>query len=117
MTYAIVEYPLISAAIGHRWPHSPTFGAPCPVDLFTLGLLLWRKSPVRRLLLVVPLGWAVVASVAAWEFEIHEDWGLSAAAVIAAVWLWPRRRTRESQQPGGPATAVSDRIAKHGFKI
>jgi hypothetical protein len=116
MTYAIVAYPLISAAIGHRWPHTPTFGAPCPVDLFTLGLLLWTKSQVPRLLLALPLGWAAVASVAAWGFGMHEDWGLAGAAVIAAVWLWPLRRTQAAQQPRTVA-AVSGRIAKHVFKI
>jgi hypothetical protein len=116
MIYAIVVYPLISAAIGHRWPHTPTFGAPCPVDLFTLGLLLWTKSPVPRLLLAVPLGWAVVASAAAWEFGMHEDWGLAAAAVTAVLWLWPRRSAQESPQYGHPVTAVSDRASKHAFR-
>ena len=118
MTYALVLYPLFSAAVGHRWPHAPTFGAPCPVDLFTLGLLLWTKSPVPRLLLIVPLGWAMVASAGAWEFEMHEDWGLAAAAVLAAAWLWPRRREQESHRPHDhDGTAISYRIRKDASKI
>ena len=118
MTYAIGVYPWFSAAVGHRWPHTPTFGAPCPVDLFTLGLLLWTQSPVPRLLLLVPLGWALVASVGAWEFEMHEDWGLAAAAVLAAAWLWPRRREQESHRPHvRHGTAVSHRVLKDVSRI
>jgi hypothetical protein len=94
MTYAVAIYPLVSASLGHRWPNAPSFGAPCPVDAFTLGLLLWTRAPVPRLLLAIPIGWALVAGVAAWEFGMREDWGLAIAAVIAAGWLlprWPKR--------------------------
>jgi hypothetical protein len=117
MVFAIAAYPLISGTLGHRWPHTPTFGAPCPIDFFTLGLLLWTKSRVPRSLLIVPLGWALVAGIGAWEFEMHEDWALAAAAVIAAAWLWPRSRAQESPRPAREVTAVSHRIWKHAPKI
>lgn len=117
MTYAIAGYPLISAGVGHRWPNIPMFGAPCPVDIFTLGLLLWSKCPVSRWLLVVPLAWALVASIAAWNFGMHEDWGLAAAAVVAAAWLWPRREQTAPQLPSGrPVSAISRRLWKHASK-
>ena len=90
MTYAVVIYPLVSTSLGHRWPGAPSFGAPCPVDVFTLGLLLWTRAPVPRLLLAIPIGWALVAGVAAWEFGMREDWGLAIAALVAAGWLLPR---------------------------
>jgi hypothetical protein len=101
MTYAMAIYPLVSAGLGHRWPHAPSFGAPCPVDVFTLGLLLWTRAPVPRLLLAIPIGWALVAGVAAWEFGMHEDWGLALAAVMAALWLLPRWPKRISFVPLG----------------
>jgi hypothetical protein len=86
--------------------------------LFTLGLLLWTTAPVPRLLLIVPLGWALVAGVAAWQFEMLEDWGLVVAAVAAAMWLLPRRQEPESRrQQSGPTTAVSRRIWKHVSRI
>jgi hypothetical protein len=117
MTYAIAGYPLISFAVGHRWPHLPTFGAPCPVDLFTLGLLLWTKSPIPRWLLVVPLGWAVVASIAAWDFGMHEDWGLAAAAMVAAAWLWPRgQKPAPHGRPRRPVTSIPHRVWKHASR-
>jgi hypothetical protein len=117
MTYAIAIYPLISAAVGHRWPHTPTFGAPCPVDLFTLGLLLWTKSPVPRLQLAIPLGWALVTSVVAWNFGMHEDWGLVAAAVVTAAWPGPRRQAQASRRAHvRPVTAIAHRVWKHESK-
>src|SRR5690348_4071437 len=41
ITYALIVYPLLGAAQGHRYPAAPTFGLPCPTTLFTLGLLMW----------------------------------------------------------------------------
>ena len=117
MAYAVAGYPLVSAALGHRWPHVPTFGAPCRVDLFTLGLLLWTSAPVPRLLLAIPLGWALVAGFAAWEFEMHEDWALVAAAAVAAVWLLPRWHEREPRREQSHHRRVSHRIWKHASKI
>ena len=116
MAYAIAVYPLIAAAVGHHWPRVPTFGAPCPVDLFTLGLLLWTTMPIPRLLLAIPLGWALVASIAAWEFKMHEDWGLIAAAVVAAAWLLPRWRERPSRIERRQHASVSRRVWKHASK-
>lgn len=114
MAFALAGYPLASAALGHRWPHAPMFGAPCPVDLFTLGLLLWTKSPVPRSVLAIPLGWAVVATVGAWEFGMHEDWGLTIVAVVAGAWLLPRRReARARRLHARPDPVVSHRIWKH----
>ena len=114
MTFAIAGYPLISAAVGHRWTHTPTFGAPCPVDLFTLGLLLWSKPPVSRWLLAVPFGWVLVASIAAWDFGMHEDWGLAVAAIVAAAWVWPRRQKPARHfPPGRSVEAILHRVSKH----
>ena len=40
IVYALLVYPFLGNALGHQYPLSPTFGAPCPTTIFTFGLLL-----------------------------------------------------------------------------
>ena len=45
--YAAIVYPLIGVATGHRYPEIPMFGVtPCPVTIFTFGMLLLTVRPV-----------------------------------------------------------------------
>lgn len=89
IAYALVVYPLLGAALGHRYPAMATFGAPCPTTIFTFGLLFWAVRPVPRAVLVIPLLWALVGSVAALQLGMLEDFGLTAAALLAALRLFP----------------------------
>ena len=84
IAYALVIYPLIGYLLGHLFPASPTFGAPCPTTIFTFGLLMWtdRKLPLH--LLIIPLLWSIVGSTATWHFGVAEDFGLPVAATIVA---------------------------------
>jgi hypothetical protein len=111
--YALFGYPLIAAA--HGWPRIPTFGAPCPVVLFTFGLLFWSGSTLPRPLLIAPLAWAVIGSSAAVQFGMYEDWALAPAAVAAAIWLLPRRSELRALSHELRATgAIPHRIRRHG---
>lgn len=89
--YAILIYPAVSYALGHRWPQGPTFGAPCPVVLFTLGLFFWTTPSFPKGLLIVPLTWCLVGSAAALEFGMYEDWALPFTGILAGA-LQLRRR-------------------------
>ena len=97
IVYALVLYPAIGHALGHRYPAAPTFGVPCPTTMLTFGLLLWAVPPVPRGLLVVPALWALIGTTAAAGLGMREDFGLSIAAIVATVamlmWRSPRRRT------------------------
>ena len=92
ITYAMVIYPTLGIAFKHGWPNGPTFGAPCPVVLFTFGVLFWADSTLPKSLLVLPLGWAFLGTSAAIEFGIYEDWGLIVAGILATLLLLARRR-------------------------
>jgi hypothetical protein len=85
ITYALVVYPLIGRAIGHRYPAAPTFGVPCPTTIFTLGLFLTAAQALPRMLLVIPVAWAVVGLSAVLQLGMWEDWGLPVAAIAAVV--------------------------------
>ena len=48
VAYAVVIYPLLGLATGSEYPGMPMFGiTPCPVTIFTFGLLLLASSAVR----------------------------------------------------------------------
>jgi hypothetical protein len=83
--YALVAYPLIGRALGHIYPTAPMFGAPCPMTIFTLGMLVWATPPRSRAIVVVPALWSVVALSAAIQLGMWEDLGLAVAACVALV--------------------------------
>lgn len=85
IAYSLVVYPLLGHFLGHRYPASPTFGVPCPVTIYTFGVLLWAEGRVPARLLLVPLAWSLVATSAAFELGMREDFGLIAAAVAGII--------------------------------
>jgi hypothetical protein len=87
IAYALVLYPLLGMAAGQRYPAMPTFGAPCPIAIFTFGLFCLLPGRIPRFAVAVPVVWAVIASFAAIEFGVVEDLALipAAAAAIAAM--------------------------------
>ncbi|HEX5634188.1 MAG TPA: DUF6064 family protein [Gemmatimonadales bacterium] len=100
VAYAGVLYPLVALAAGHRYPALPTFGiTPCPLTLFTVGLLLLVPPPVPARLLVVPFLWSVIGATAAVLLGMVPDWPLLATAAALPL-LWRGR-------PRGRALPVS----------
>jgi hypothetical protein len=94
VAYAMLLYPLVGAAGGHRLAELPLFGVtPCPVTLFTFGVLLLSTSPVPRWLLVIPVLWSLVGGSAAFMLGIPQDWPLLFSG-IAAVLIVLRDRRR-----------------------
>jgi len=85
LAYALLVYPMLGQLGDHPYPHSPSFGLPCPTTIFTFGLLLLTTERVPRHLFVIPLLWAAIGSTAALFFGVWEDVGLGVAAIAAAV--------------------------------
>lgn len=79
--YALLVYPALGMALGHVYPHSPSFGAPCPTTIFTFGVFLWAPK-LPRYLLVIPFLWSLVGFTAALTMGIREDIGLLVAGVV-----------------------------------
>jgi hypothetical protein len=79
LAYALVLYPTLAYALGHRYPATPTFGLPCPTAIFTLGLLAWVAPPRPWSVLTVPLLWSALGASAAVQLGVWEDLGLVAA--------------------------------------
>lgn len=91
MLYALVIYPLIGYALGRGYPDSATFGLPCPTTIFTLGILLWLDKKPPTYLLIIPMAWSIIGTVAAINLGVREDIGLVVSGAITA-WLLMRNK-------------------------
>ena len=88
--FALVVYPALGHALGHRYPAVPTFGLPCPTTIFTVGVLLLAGSPVPRVLFVVPVLWAAIGASAAFALGVWQDLGLLVAGAVGLLALLHR---------------------------
>ena len=86
IAYAGVAYQLIGLHAGHSYEELPQFGTtPCPVTLFTFGILLLAKPP--WILLVIPVIWSLIGGSAALLLSVPQDWLLLASGVITIALL------------------------------
>lgn len=84
IVYTVIAYPLIGLLSGHPLAELPQFGvAPCPVTLFTFGVLLLARPPVPWVLLVVPIVWSLIGGSAAFLLHVPQDWMLPLSGVVA----------------------------------
>lgn len=84
--YALVAYPLVGLAVGHCYPAMPTFGLPCPVTIFTVGMLLLTSSPVPRSVFVAPAVWGLFGGTGStFLLGVYQDAGLLLAGIISVV--------------------------------
>jgi len=83
--YALIIYPLLGYLLGHRYPAAPTFGLPCPTAIFTIGILMFAAAPMPKSVFAVPLAWAAVGSVAAFQLGVYQDLGLLVAGLVGLV--------------------------------
>jgi hypothetical protein len=81
IAYALLLYPLLGYALGHRYPAAPTLGLPCPTTILTLGILAWAR-PRPWALLAIPILWSAVGASAAVQLGMREDLGLVAAGAL-----------------------------------
>lgn len=92
VAYALLGYPLIGYLAGHRYPETPTFGAPCPTTIFTLGVLLWVHRDVPRWVMAIPVIWTIIGTSAAVQLGVPEDYGLTVAGLVSVIALLPAWR-------------------------
>jgi hypothetical protein len=92
VVYALVLYPLLGVAFGHRYPAQPTFGLPCPTTIFTIGILLWVRPKIPWSVLVIPVLWSLIGLGAAWSFGVMEDVMLPVGVVTGVVFVVMKNR-------------------------
>ncbi|MCB1375746.1 MAG: hypothetical protein KDJ78_16495 [Rhodobacteraceae bacterium] len=97
IVYAMLIYPAIGAMAGQSYPGVPVFGvAPCPLVIFTFGVLLMAEPLLFRLL-IIPLLWSLIGGSAAFLLRIPQDWMLLLSGVVVAAMLLLDRRRRSAK--------------------
>jgi len=100
--YALVIYPLIGYFTGHAFFNYPVFGvAPCPVCIFTLGLLIIARRPFPLILLIVPLIEALLGIIPT-LLGLYADIGLIAAGLLGFYLIMRKRRLSGDASPSVP---------------
>jgi hypothetical protein len=95
IAYAMIAYPLIGIALGHRYMDLPQFGiTPCPVTLFTFGSLLLLRSSVPWILLAAPVLWSLIGGSAAFLLGVPQDWLLLFSGVLTVAAVLVSRKMR-----------------------
>ncbi|MDN5002918.1 DUF6064 family protein [Bradyrhizobium sp. GCM10027634] len=91
--YAAAIYPMFGLEMGQPPNELPMFGVtPCPVTIFSFGMLLLTRHPVSRWLIVIPFLWSLVGGSAAILLRIPQDWALLVAGVVSVALLVKRDR-------------------------
>jgi hypothetical protein len=94
IAFALIGYPALGALLGHAFPRVPMFGVtPCPLTIFTFGVLLLLRPRAPWMALAIPLAWTVVGGSAAFLLNVPQDWSLPiAGALVVVLRLAPARR-------------------------
>jgi hypothetical protein len=91
--YALVLYPIVGGLSGWAYPKGPIFGvAPCPVCVFTFGMLLLADKRVPVAVLIIPLFWSLLGIVAAASFGILADLGMAAIGILGTALILSRNK-------------------------
>jgi hypothetical protein len=83
IVYAMVIYPLIGFLTGYSYPRYPIFGtAPCPLTIFSIGLLLWSDRKMPLVIVVIPFIWALMGIMPVLALNIWADIGEVFSGII-----------------------------------
>jgi hypothetical protein len=100
LVYATIVYPIIGLLSGHAFADLPQFGiAPCPVTVFTFGIMLLLRRPPAWSLTLIPFMWSIIGGSAAFLLSIPQDWPLLAGGLLTLGLLYaiPRGRNGISE--------------------
>ena len=98
IAFAMIGYPVMGYFIGHRYPQSPPFGlTPCPLSVFTFGLLLLTDSRVPKWILAIPFLYAI-GGILPVSIGVLEDLAMIVAGVVGTAMILYRDANK-------PATA------------
>ena len=85
IAFAMIGYPVWGYFIGHQYPRTPPFGlTPCPLSVFTFGLLLLTESRVPKWILAIPFLYAI-GGILPVSIGVTEDLAMIVAGVVGTV--------------------------------
>jgi len=93
IVYAMIIYPLIGLLTGRTYPEYPIFGvAPCPVTIFTFGMLQWTDRKIPLFVAIIPLVWAFLGVMPVLALDVWADVGLILSGIIGFTLILVRNR-------------------------
>ncbi len=93
IVYGTIIYPVVGLLTGFTYLTYPIFGiAPCPVTIFTLGLLQWTDQKVSVSVTIIPFIWAVMGVLPVIVLGIWADVGLILSGIIGFPLILLRKR-------------------------
>ena len=96
VAYALLVYPVFGYFLRSDLSHVTSFGAfPCPVGVFTIGVLLLTDKNVPKVLTIIPLIWAL-GGVVPISWGVTEDIGLLVGGTIGIILLFVRDYRRRN---------------------
>lgn len=111
--YALVGYPAIGWIVNHIYPQAPPFGlTPCPLVAYTFGLLLITNARVPKILLILPLFYAVSGFYWA-TIGMVEDIGMAVSGLVGAWLIW----TRDAQALPAQQTELAPEQSEGGWSL
>jgi hypothetical protein len=88
--YAMFGYFLFGILIDHVYPQTPPFGlTPCPLIIFTFGILMLSSQKIPKILLVIPFLFSL-SGIFGITIGIWEDIGLILASFICVFLILKR---------------------------
>ena len=89
--FALLLYPIIGILTGYPLLTYPIFGiAPCPVFIFTLGLLLQTEKRVPTLLLIIPIIWGIMGIMPVLYLNVWADIMVIVSGLLGSLLIWFR---------------------------
>jgi hypothetical protein len=97
MLYALIGYPALEYAWGRGYPELLPFGlAPCPLTVFTLGLLLLSVNKIPFYLVIIPVLYSFGGIIPV-SLGIKEDIGLVISGLLVLILWLLQRKNRPSE--------------------
>lgn len=83
--FGLIIYPAIGLLAGNDMVHIISIGLPCPMVIFTFGIIIIAEKEYSFYKILIPVIWAFTGFFAALKFGVYEDVMLPISAVIAVV--------------------------------
>ena len=94
--YALIIYPLIEIFTGHIYPAAPIFGMdPCPVCIFTFGILLLTDKKLPLKLAIIPFLWSLTGFIAVVGYHVWADIGELVSGFLGLILIVYRNKKME----------------------
>ncbi len=94
--YALIIYPLIEIFTGHVYPAAPIFGMdPCPVCIFTFGVLLLTDKKIPLRLVIIPFLWSLSGVLAVVGYHVWADIGELVSGILGLILIIYRNKKIE----------------------